>query len=82
MSAVDHPHAARDAVEQDAGAAEAQALVDAIAEGRLEPRFAWTAFAEMQSRHGRGAPALRAFLVRLAKAARKANTSPTEGSAA
>ena len=73
MSAVDHPHAAREAVEQDAGAAEAQALVDAITEGRLEPRFAWTAFAEMQSRHGRGAPALRAFVIRLAKAARGAH---------
>lgn len=72
MSAVDHPHAARETAEQDAGAAEAQALVDAIAEGRLEPRFAWTAFAEMQSRHGRGAPALRAFVIRLAKAARGA----------
>lgn len=70
MSAIDHPHAAREAIEQDVGAAEAQALVDAIAEGRLEPRFAWTAFAEMQSRHGRGAPALRAFVIRLAKAAR------------
>lgn len=68
MSA-DHAFCTPDIADQAAGAIEAQQLVDAISAGRLEPQHAWVAFTELQGRHGRNAQALKAFVIRLAKAA-------------
>ncbi|NKI96626.1 hypothetical protein [Rhizobacter sp. SG703] len=66
----DHAYCTPEVADQAAGAIEAQQLVDAIADGRLEPQHAWVAFTELQGRHGRNAQALKAFVIRLAKAAR------------
>jgi hypothetical protein len=75
MSGHDHPHASPAVVEIASGAVEAQQLVDAITEGRLQAAHAWLAFAEISARHGRNSPACRSFVVQLAKRAASASVA-------
>lgn len=74
MSA-DHAHCTPEVIELATGAAEARQLVDAIAEGRVDHNHAWLAFVELQARHGKSAPALKSFIVHLAKQARRAGAA-------
>lgn len=67
----DHVHCTPEVVELATGAEEASQLTDAIAQGRLDASHAWHAFVELQARHGKNAPALKSFIVHLAKQARK-----------
>jgi hypothetical protein len=68
----DHAHVTPEVVELATGAEEARQLTEAIAHGRLDASHAWHAFVELQARHGKNAPALKSFIVHLAKQARRA----------
>ncbi len=65
MSA-DHAHATPEVAEIAVGSLEAQQLVDAIIEGRLEPAHAWLAYCELAARHGRTSVACASFIKTLA----------------
>lgn len=71
MSA-DHAHVTPEVIEKATAEVEAQHLVAAIAEGRVEAGHAWSALIELERRHGSHSAAAKAFVIYLAKQARRA----------
>jgi hypothetical protein len=63
----DHPYSRPEVAEVATGSVEARRLVAAIRSGALKPEAAWFGYVELQSRHGKSAPACRAFILELAK---------------